>query len=397
MTEFWLAALGLLLLAGAFIVLPAGPRRGLGERSRRADNLDWYRLRRRELAAERAAGAGELLDEAGLRLLEDEVNAPDAADSPAGAPWRRAWLLLPVAALAGALYWRLGAAADVRLTRQLQSLGEHAGEARTRALMEEVAARSAARPDNPHYHAILGSYYMGAGDYGGASAHYRALAELAPGDAGALAMAARAGFLANGQVLDEESRLLAERALQRDPRQRIALGLLGMAAFERRQYRAAIEHWRRLLPQEAPGSPGARLLEDALGSARRALGEEPGAPALDIGAAHVTVRVELPEAHSVPEEAVLFVFAREADSHSSAPVAARRPETAALPVEARLDDASSMAGQRISELERVTVVARVSRDGRPGAGGALFEGRLGPLRPGGGGRAHRLLLAPAKE
>ncbi len=239
MITFWLACAALVLFSGLFYLFPGRAlRRPLDDRARA--NLEWYRLRRRELAEDGDTG---LETDAQLRLLEDDQRQVEAPPRAASTRFP-VWLLLPVIALAaGGLYYQLGAAPDVEIAKRLQALDERTDDTAMLGLMDAIAARAAQRPDNLHYLALLGRFYMGQGAYAQAADTYRLLAEGAPEDAQALAYAAQANYLAAGRELDPKSQALAEQSLAINPHQRTALGLLGMAAFERGQYRAAIQYW----------------------------------------------------------------------------------------------------------------------------------------------------------
>jgi cytochrome c-type biogenesis protein CcmH len=375
----------MVLASGLFYLFPRRRAGGLDTDLERV-NLEGFRLRQQELAEQ---GDEALQADARLRLLEDEQAARRA---PAGAVSGRrlpVWLLLPLVALLSAvLYQALGAAPDVMIARQLQALDEQSTAEDMRALMNTIERRSAQRPDNLHYVAMLGRYYMGQEAYDRAAQFYGALAQEAPEDAQALAYAAQAQYLAAGRTLSDSARMRAEQALAVDPHQRTALGLLGMAAFEQGQYRAAVSYWERLLATEAPGSESARMIAGVIQSARQRLGESgpvaaaPAAPAAaGAGGAGVTVRVAMPrEADASPTDTV-FVLARAADSDSRMPIAVQRLQVAQLPATLRLDDSNSMAGQRLSAAEAVVVVVQVSPEGRPGAASATWLGQGGPLAP----------------
>lgn len=381
MTTFWLACAALVLFSGLFYLWPGKAGQRPVDDSRAA-NLEWYRLRRRELAE---SGEEDLDSDAQLRLLED---SPEGRDETAAGARRgfRAWTLLPlIALLSAALYYHLGSAADVQIAQRLQALDEHTEEADLLALMERIEARAAQRPENIHYRSLLGRFHMGQGNYREASAHYDQLLEEAPEDPQALAYAAQARYLANGRQLDDRAQAMAEQALSINPHQRTALGLLGMVSFEREQYRAAIQYWERLLAMEAPGSEGAEMIAGVIDQARRQLGEEPaealGSSAAGAAGAGVTVAVSLPEGAQLDPGDTVFVLARNADSDSRMPIAVQRLQAGQLPVTLRLDDASSMAGQKLSEAESVMVVVQVSPEGVPGEAAATWLGSVGPLQP----------------
>ncbi|MDA8752546.1 c-type cytochrome biogenesis protein CcmI [Halieaceae bacterium] len=399
MTTLILACVGLLLFSGLFFLFPRRSTRSVEDDEART-NLEWYHLREAELSRDGDEG---LTEDARLRLLEDTSTSELTSATPV--PSSRhfpAWILLPLIALAsGLLYYRLGAAPDVIIVEQLQTLDENAPPAQMAALIGAIEARASQRPDNLHYAALLGRYYMGQGDYGRAAALYRELAGQAPGDAQALAYAAQAEFLAAGRALSDDARLLAEQALAVDPHQRTALGLLGMASFEEGKYRAAIDYWERLLVMEQPGSDSANMIVSVIERARDSLGDEaspavaaaaPQAVAAD-GGAGVTVSVSAPQGAEIAPGDTVFVLARNPDAGGRMPIAVQRLSAAQLPVTLRLDDANSMAGQKISEAQRVVVVVQVSPDGRPGAEAATWLGQAGPVVPDSGSTPLQITLS----
>ena len=378
MITFFAACAALLVLAALFLLRPGARARA---RAEDAANLDWFRLRREELAAQDQT---ELLEDARLRVVEDGVGDPAPASEPVEQRFRALWVLPPLTLLAaGWLYWQLGAVADVTLAQRLDTLGEETPAAEIDALMSDIGARIGRRPDNLGYRALLGRYHMARGNYAAAAEAYRELAERAPGDAQAPALAAQASFLAAGRELSPEAQRLAERALAADPRQRTALGLLGMASFENARYRAAIEYWERLAALEAPGSPSAGMLQEVIASARARLGDDTAAAGSEPAAgAGITVTVDAPADVGLDGSETVFVLARREDATSRMPIAVRRFAAAELPRTLRLDDRNSMAGQKLSSAGAVRVFVQVSPDGRPGLANAVLAGSAGPVTAG---------------
>jgi cytochrome c-type biogenesis protein CcmH len=260
-----------------------------------------------------------------------------------------------------------------------------------RRLIRDVEERSAQRPDNLHYRALLGRYYMSQQDYAPAAQAYGALADAVPEDAQALAYAAQAEYLAADRTLSDRARLRAEQALAADPQQRTALGLLGMASFEQQQYRAAMEYWQRLLALESPDSESGRMIAQVIATARQRLAEaDPGAAdtfhaavqeATTATGAGVTVSVSVPADADIGPADTVFILARNADSDSRMPIAVQRLTGAQLPLTLRLDDSNSMAGQKLSQTQSVIVAVQVSADGRPGEDNARWLGQVGPVTP----------------
>ena len=405
MSGFLLAALALFLLALSIL---AWRRDGPRDADRDDPNLHWYRQRARELGEGAGHGNDEgaesgnepgneaLREEARLRLLEDvlpDARAATAADSSAAGLGRVPLLALGAVLLllSAAIYRHTGALEDVLIHRDLARLKPGDGAPARARLMERIAARSAAREDNLQYLDLLGQLHMADENYRAASAHFARLAARTPQDPRAQAMAAQAQFLAAGRVLDDRARLLAERALAVDPRQRTALGLLGMAAFEAGSYRAAASYWERLQAQEAPASPAYRMLGDVLALARQRGGlvapTDEAAP-LDKTAAgghSAGISVSLAFAEGVAAEpgATVFVFARPASARGGMPIAVRRLSAGDLPLTLRLSDADSMAGQLLSAAGAVRVSAQLSVNGQPGLANARLSGAAGPVAVGG--------------
>ena len=388
MTTFWVCCAALILFSGLFYLFPR-IRPGAAEKDLEKANLEWFRLRQAELTSE---GNDSLHEDAQLRLLEDEqLRTPGQKTTSQSFP---VWMLFPLVALVSCgLYYVLGAAPDVLIARQLNSLDESTSEAEMQQLVQSIEARAQQRPDNLPYLGLLGRYYMGREEYARAAQTYSAILEAVPADAQALAFAAQADYLASGNILSASARLSAEQALAVDPQQRTALGLLGMASFEQEQYRAAIAYWERLLAMETPDSESGRMIAEVIETARQNLAAaEPGAldttttattvANLDVASgAGVSVHVPLPEGADIAASDTVFILARNAEGGSRMPIAVQRLTGAQLPVTLRLDDSNSMAGQKLSEASSVIVAVQVSPQGRPGEDNATWLGQVGPLSP----------------
>lgn len=384
MTTFFVLCGAMVLLSGAFYLWPRKPRLSADQDLDQA-NLQWYRLRQSELTGD---GDEALQQDIRLRLLEDEQHPTQSeAVSTQSFP---TWVLLPLIALgSAALYYFLGSAADVQITERLQNFDDSTSQEEVQQLMTDIEVRSTQRPENLHYVALLGRYFMGQENYPRATEIYDTLVEAAPEDAQALAFSAQAEYLAQGRKLTDRARLRAEQSLAADPYQRTSLGLLGMASFEQQQFRAAISYWERLLATEPPDSSSAQMIAGVIATARQNLGEAAPpqestqlatleAPQVSAG---VTVRVELPENSVIAPDHTVFVLARNAESNSRMPIAVQRLSAAQLPITLRLDDSNSMAGQKLSATASVIVAVQVSPEGKPGESNASWLGKVGPLAP----------------
>ncbi len=380
---FVLACVALLLLSGVFYLW--APKERATDRAERNElNVQWYRLRQAELARD---GNTELIEDMKLRLLEDAPGKKTSPGSPvAGHKRFPRWALLPLVAIASSsLYYVLGSAPDVQINARLKAVNEHTTPEQIQSIMHAIEARSQRRPDNLHYRALLARFYMGQEDYQHAADTYRALALDSPGDAQTLAYAAQAQYLAANRELGDNAQMLAEQSLAIDPRQRTALGLLGMAAYEQGRYRAAIGYWERLIALEPQGSQAALMIGGIVERARAALGLQGEHMAVTSPQNQVTpgvsVRVSLPERAEVDASSTVFVLARAAGSDSRMPIAVQRLKVSDLPVVIRLDDSSSMAGQKLSDAHSIVVIVQLSPDGRPGEAHATWLGNGGPMAP----------------
>jgi cytochrome c-type biogenesis protein CcmH len=211
-----------------------------------------------------------------------------------------------------------------------------------------------------------------------------------------------------GQALQGEPLRLVERALRLDPANPKALALAGSAAFERKDYAAAVAYWEKAQPAAPPGSEFASSLERGIAEARSlggaaaasaaagttraaaaatavaaATAAPPAASAQAAAGAPASLRGRVSVAPALaarlaPDDTV-FVFVRAAQG-PRAPLAIVRRRAAELPFDFTLDDAQAMTpALRLSAFPQVVVAARVSRSGDALPASGDLEGEVGPL------------------
>jgi len=236
------------------------------------------------------------------------------------------------------------------------------------ALIDRIAVRAEARPDNADYALLLGEYYLSGNEPAEALQYYERLIEAGATAPEILGKAAQSEFLSSGRVLSRRARARAEQALAVDPMQATALATMGMAAFEEADYRQAIVYWQRLRELEPPGSPGYDMLGQIIERARQELGEPLPEP---VATAGVEVEISLSGDQPLPADAVLFVLARPEGAEAGMPIAVVRQTPSSWPLTVRLDDSASMAGQQISNFSAVSIEVQVSANGQPGRDNAL--------------------------
>jgi cytochrome c-type biogenesis protein CcmH len=370
----------------AFVLVPL-LYRSLGHQDSRTAVVAIVRARLRELDAEHAGGA---LDDAAYEQLKLEQERRLLAEAPAAAApgSRRGRGLLLAGALlipcgAAVFYFYFGAWADWRI-QQLLARSEQQIEAGedNRPTLDELAdalERRLQRRDDEdgRLRFMLARIDTEFGRYQDALVQYAALQKKFPKDPGIAAQYAQALYLAAERRLTPEAAAQARQALQLDPDQTTALGLLGIDAFERQDYAEALAHWRHLLRVLPAGSPNAELIQRGVDQAEQKLGPA-GLPGPRLVVA-VSLAPEL--AAAVPEGGTLFVFARAAGG-SPMPLAVVKMDARKLPATITLDDSMAMApGMNLSSAGQVEVVARISASGQVRAAPGDLEGSSSPLAP----------------
>ena len=384
MTAFYGAMSLLTVLAIGLLLVPRWQqRRWQGE-----SNLDWLALRQGELSDVVGEDRQALSRDAELRILDESSGAESEQVLPNGGTFaggrRGVLLLIAVVVIAPILlYFNLGAIEDVRIAEALEGM-QDASPAEVQRLLNDIEERSAAKPGNVEYLSLLGEYYTAQNAHVQALEIYEQLLLEFPESAELLARAAQAEYLKGERQLTDRARRRAEAALAINPEQRSALGTLGMAAFEAGQYARALQYWEQLLAFEAPGTPGYQMLTTIIAEARTrgGLADAPAVspieaePSLSVG---VTVTVAMPE--GVTAQGTVFVIARPSGGAQRMPTAAVRRSASELPFSVRLDDTSSMAGQKISALSLIDVEVQLSETGQPGRANASWLANAANIEP----------------
>ncbi len=370
MMQFWMLAAALILVAAAFIVFPLFLRgiRTEAEPVQEALNLELYRQRLQDLAAEHAAGE---LDDAGFAALKLETEralleeaAPRAAGPRrTGARWlplAAAILLLPTSL---GLYQLWGAAPRLALTEQLQQTPK----TREEMLAWLAAMEQGLGPQPPAEQLYnLARSYQSLRELTEAERLYRRLLEQAGPQAELYAQLAQLRFMQAGNPLDAPMGEYLDRALALDGDNMTALGLAGIRAFEGADYPAAVAYWGRALELE-PDGEGAEALKLGIARARVAqasVAEDSAATTTPSAALRrIELRVEAPEAVELPASARVFVFAK-ASTGPAMPLAVSAFSARELPRTLVLDSSMAMTeGMSLDDFDQVDLIARVSLSG----------------------------------
>ena len=354
-------------------------------------------------AAERDAAVTEL-----ARRLGDEVATVRSAETDQRGQ-HRAWfaaaaLLLLIPSAAVVLYARLGnpAAGEPAQAAAMDGRNPHEiADTQIVAMVDNLAQRLKARPDDADGWALLARSYQALGRFPEAADAYAHADALIPDNAALLADYADVLAMAQGRKLAGKPAALAQRALAIDPNHRKALALAATAALEARDLEGALAYWRRLLAQFPQASDDAKQVTAIIAEIESAQREGKGLPVAGDSAprrearalvtppaaATIAGRVDISPALAtkVALTDTVFIFARAVDG-PRVPLAVLRIAAKDLPKEFTLDDSMGMApGAKLSGAAAVIVEARISKSGNALPQPGDFSGRSAPVKPGAAG------------
>ena len=266
MILFWLICIALTAIALAFVMPPLWQRNAIATAHNGNEaNVDVYRDQLKELEADRDNGGitaeqyATERDEIERRLLED-VNAStpqtENQSAPAGGKHFAFAVALAIPLLAVGLYFKIGnpraiTASTPMPTRSMAADSGQRSEQAIQANVEALAKRLEQNPTDANGWRMLGRSYLTLENYKEAAVAYARASALLPNDADLLADYAFSLGMANGQRLRGQPQELIDRALKLDPENPKALELAGTAAYEAKNYPAAVAYWERLLQKSS--------------------------------------------------------------------------------------------------------------------------------------------------
>ncbi len=386
---FWLAVAALALTGALALLVPALRRSrrfesdaATNDHLRRFDELE-ADLASGEVAADVEPALREELERAVLTALP--AATPSLPSTPRHARTLLWLCVLAVPALALVVYLQLGSprVAEFQAAHPGQALSEPRNA--LELLLDEVRERVVTAPEDREAWTVLARANMQLGRYDDAIAAAEKLRTLAPHDVDALLILVDALAMRAGGELAGAPLAIIDDILTLDPDNVSALVLSGIARDKAGDRAAAVTAWQRATAGMSPDEPLRNELQAMIDGRPPATASAGGTQAAAVPAAAVTVQVKVTlatalNALAAPGE-TLFVLAR-AVSGPAVPLAVSRHRVDELPLTVTLDERMAMVpGTSLADFDRVEIVARISRDGRPLASAGDLEGRSGTFNP----------------
>jgi len=273
MTVFIGIAALMTLLVVAWLVYPLLRSKQTGGVSAERLNIDIHRDQLKALEADLVRGVispqdfEATRDELQLRLLDDTESFVPPQTQPSSNFWsakRTAWLLgLSTPVLALGLYLQLGAPAAINPVATTA-----VDEQQIKQMIDTLAAKLKANPDNPQGWAMLARSYKVMGRLEEAKQAFEKAGAYVHTDPDVLLdYAALLGTL-NGSKLDGQAGQMIDEVLKLSPNHPNGLMLSGISAYQRADYAGAVRQWEKLLTLLDPASPDAQQIQANIEDAR---------------------------------------------------------------------------------------------------------------------------------
>ena len=317
-------------------------------------------------------------------------------------------LAMIIPASSGVLYWTLGNPSAMTPHPAVSSAAQGgAGENAQMAdslnqLIEQLKKKLEQNPNDGVGWGLLARSYMAMERYADAVPIFERATKLDPNNAGLLADYADALAVHQGRKLEGRPETLIQKALKLDPHNVKALMLSGTIAYNRKDFARAAKEWEdahAYLPTDDQESSD--QLKASIAEAKRRMGGGPSMNMLVANPPMEQAKPTKPTAQSGQSRAItgkvilgpnlaskaslpdtLFVFAKDV-AGPPMPVSIVRASRKDLPFTFRLDDSTSpMPSRKLSDIDTVVIVARLSKSGRAMAESGDLEGMSQPIKPG---------------
>ncbi|MCU7881298.1 MAG: c-type cytochrome biogenesis protein CcmI [Candidatus Thiodiazotropha sp. (ex Lucinoma aequizonata)] len=416
MTLFWIITAGLIVLAMAFVALPLLRKHVETGVTTNELNLSVFKQQLAELDADLEVGileqncydaARKDLEKELLTDISSERTTTETAVS--GRNMALSALLIPLVAVF--LYQTIGS------PEIIQHLAEQPGGMPTKAslqqsqpgntqnlppmgeLVKRLAAKMQEQPDNQEGWVMLGRSYIAMNNSSAAINAYERAIQLNDQNVALLLAYSEAIASTNGNDFSGRAAPMIDKAYQLEPNNPNVLWISGILAYQRSEFKSAIERWEALKVTLQPQSAKLEPVNDALDDVRSKLALAPDEGSLPtivqakkpdsskpVTDSSKSLQVEISLSPELQAKAkagdLVFVYAK-ALSGPPMPLAAVRKKVSDLPLSIELDDSMAMIPQmKLSGFPEVIVGARVSLSANPSAQNGDLEGEIKPVSPG---------------
>lgn len=227
-------------------------------------------------------------DELQLRLLDDTESFEASPKNKKAGFWSAkrtavaVGLSLPILTLG--LYLQLGTPAAIDLVARANG-NEH----QMQEMIDKLAARLKANPDDPKGWVMLARSYKAMGRFDEAKQAYDKAGDIADKDPDLLVDRAELTAILAGNQLAGKPEQMIQEALRLNPQHPMGLMLSGMAAYQNADYKTAVARWEKLLDMVSPDSQDAQQIqaniEDARAKGGMAASDNNKLPPIPAGAA----------------------------------------------------------------------------------------------------------------
>jgi cytochrome c-type biogenesis protein CcmH len=372
---FWIATIGLLVLALLILVTPL-LRAQVADQAddRQQQNIDIARDKKTTLDLQLKQGElnqeeydNTMLDlETALALDLENIESSDLRRPGNWAVWL---IAVAVPVLSFGLYFQLGeygviknpTLAQVPAARQAH---DQLSDLSVEEIEELIKQRLRKNPEDAEGWFVLGKTYMAQQKFDKAITAYQRTFDLVGNEPGVMFSLADALAMQKEGVMLGEPEQLVKRGLEISPQDPTGLWLAGLAAEQRQDYKSAHASWTRLLPliQDDPASK-AEIRELIQELEQR----DPQLTVAVSGGRVLNLSISLSDnirQLAAPGDSV-FVYAKAMDGPPM-PLAVKRLSVRDLPAQVSLsDDDAMLPNMNLSAFARVIVGARVSKSGNP--------------------------------
>jgi cytochrome c-type biogenesis protein CcmH len=193
------------------------------------------------------------------------VKLAESDGKPVTVPRKRGFVYLlafGISVLAVVFYLKVGELKGISPPPNMPPMsGEARSQEQIEANVNALAERLKANPSDGEGWEMLARSYSSVGKFGEASGAYAKATELKPKDADLWAEYAFAYAMASGRKLEGQPTEFINKALKIDPENLKALQLAGNAAFQKKDYKQAVDYWERVLKKVPADSEVAQSLK----------------------------------------------------------------------------------------------------------------------------------------